>query len=39
VAMALALSKYFFKVLIALIDTPFIYLARNWNVKDRDWVG
>lgn len=37
-AMTLALSKYFFKVSIALIDTPFIYIARKWNLRDRDWV-
>lgn len=34
---ALAVAKYFFKVLIALIDTPFIYIAREWNVSHRDW--
>ena len=38
-AMQLALAKYFFKVIIALIDTPFIYWARNWNVDKRDWVS
>ena len=38
-AMTLAGSKYVFKVLIALIDTPFIYIARNWDVSDKDWVG
>ncbi|MCY4358571.1 MAG: queuosine precursor transporter [Gammaproteobacteria bacterium] len=37
-AMQLALAKYFFKVMIALIDTPFIYLAREWNMGNRDWV-
>ena len=36
-AMQLAAAKYVFKVLIALIDTPFIYLARTWDVKKRDW--
>lgn len=36
-AFNLALAKYFFKVLIALIDTPFIYLAREWDVSKRDW--
>ena len=36
-AMQLAMAKYVFKVLIALIDTPFIYLARNWDVSKRDW--
>ena len=38
-AMQLALAKYFFKVIIALIDTPFIYLAREWNVDKKDWVA
>nr|VFJ91576.1 MAG: hypothetical protein BECKH772A_GA0070896_100333 [Candidatus Kentron sp. H]VFJ92667.1 MAG: hypothetical protein BECKH772B_GA0070898_100323 [Candidatus Kentron sp. H]VFJ99459.1 MAG: hypothetical protein BECKH772C_GA0070978_100323 [Candidatus Kentron sp. H] len=38
-AYTLALAKYFFKVLIALVDTPFIYLARNWDVKSQDWRG
>ena len=38
-AMTLAGSKYVFKVLIALIDTPFIYIARNWDVADKDWVS
>jgi uncharacterized integral membrane protein (TIGR00697 family) len=36
-AIQLAMAKYVFKVLIALIDTPFIYLARSWNVHKRDW--
>ena len=38
-AMQLALAKYFFKVVIAIIDTPFIYLARGWNVKQKDWIN
>jgi len=38
-AMMLAGSKYIFKLLIALIDTPFIYIARNWDVSDKDWVA
>ena len=37
-AMQLALAKYLFKVLIAVIDTPFIYLARSWDVGSKDWV-
>jgi len=37
VAFSLALAKYFFKVLIALIDTPFIYLAKDWDVNKHDW--
>jgi queuosine precursor transporter len=36
-AIQLAMAKYVFKVLIALIDTPFIYLARNWDVTKKDW--
>ena len=28
-ALMLGLAKYFFKVLIALMDTPFLYLAKN----------
>lgn len=37
-ALELALSKYFFKVIIALLDTPFIYWARNWDLREKDWV-
>ena len=37
-AMQLALAKYAFKVAIALIDTPFLYWARSWDVRKRDWV-
>jgi len=37
-AMQLAAAKYLFKVIIALLDTPFIYWARSWNVGARDWV-
>ena len=36
-ALQLAGAKYVFKVIIALLDTPFIYWARNWNVSERDW--
>jgi len=36
-AIQLALAKYVFKVIIALIDTPFIYWARGWDVSDKDW--
>lgn len=28
----LALIKYVFKIIIALVDTPFIYWARHWDV-------
>ena len=38
-AMQLALAEYFFKAIIALIDTPFIYFARDWDVSDKDWVA
>ena len=37
VAFQLALVKYVFKVIIALIDTIFIYWARNWDMTDKDW--
>jgi len=33
-ALQLAVTKYIFKFLIAIIDTPFIYAARNWQVKE-----
>lgn len=38
-AMQLALAKYLFKLIIAIVDTPFIYLARSWETGDRDWVA
>lgn len=38
-AIELALVKYVFKVFIALLDTPFIYWARTWNVEALDWNG
>ena len=31
-AIQLALAKYLFKLVIAALDTPFIYWARNWAV-------
>jgi len=37
VAFQLALVKYVFKVIIALIDTIFIYWARNWDMSSKDW--
>lgn len=37
IAFQLAIVKYFFKVFIALIDTFFIYWARNWDMTDKDW--
>lgn len=36
-AIKLSLAKYLFKVIIALLDTPFIYWARSWDVSKRDW--
>ena len=31
VALSIALTKYGFKVIIALLDTVFIYFVRNWT--------
>ena len=31
------IASYVFKVLIALLDTPFIYWARRWDTTTRDW--
>jgi len=36
-ALQLAGAKYLFKVIIAMIDTPFIYWARGWKSENRDW--
>lgn len=36
-AIFLGLAKYVLKVLIALIDTPFIYWGRSWNPEPLDW--
>lgn len=36
-ALFLASAKYIFKVIIALIDTIFIYWARTWNLSHTDW--
>ncbi|OQY50437.1 MAG: VUT family protein [Candidatus Parabeggiatoa sp. nov. 2] len=36
-AIELALAKYIIKIIIALIDTIFIYWARNWDMSDKDW--
>ena len=33
-ALQLAAAKYVFKFAIAVIDTPFIYMACKWKVKD-----
>ena len=37
IAMKLAVAKYIFKVVIAVLDTPFIYLARSWDMHHKDW--
>ena len=31
VALSIALTKYVFKVIIAIVDTIFIYIVRNWT--------
>ncbi|MBD3646487.1 MAG: queuosine precursor transporter, partial [Pseudomonadales bacterium] len=36
-AIMLGLAKYLLKVIIALVDTPFIYWGRTWVVTDKDW--
>ncbi len=36
-AIQLAAAKYVFKVIIAIVDTPFIYLARTWDTRKKDW--
>ena len=36
-AIQLALAKYVIKVVIALIDTIFIYWARSWDLSKKDW--
>ena len=38
-ALELGLAKYAFKLFIAAFDTAFIYWARSWDVRDRDWVS
>lgn len=35
-AFHLGMAKYVFKVIIALLDTPFIYLARDWDVRAKE---
>jgi uncharacterized integral membrane protein (TIGR00697 family) len=37
-AIMLAFSKYIIKVIIAIIDTFFIYWARNWDMTEKDWI-
>lgn len=36
-AIELALAKYVFKVVVAVLDTPFIYWARSWGTGRNDW--
>jgi uncharacterized integral membrane protein (TIGR00697 family) len=36
-AIYLGFTKYVFKVVIALVDTIFIYWARDWDVTSKDW--
>lgn len=36
-ALQLGAFKYVFKFVIAVLDTPFIYWARTWDVRGRDW--
>ncbi len=36
-AIELRLSKYLIKLVIAALDTPFIYWGRSWNTSARDW--
>ncbi len=38
-AMQLALAKYVLKLVIALLDTPFLYWARTWDLREKDWVA
>ena len=37
VAIQLGMAKYLFKVIIAMIDTPFIYWGRSWELREKDW--
>ncbi|QGX03548.1 queuosine precursor transporter [Beggiatoa leptomitoformis] len=36
-AIELAIAKYILKVVVALMDTPFIYWAASWDMRHRDW--
>lgn len=36
-ALQLAAAKYVFKVIVAILDTPFIYWARSWGTGANDW--
>jgi uncharacterized integral membrane protein (TIGR00697 family) len=37
VAIQLGMAKYLFKVIIAMVDTPFIYWGRSWELREKDW--
>ncbi len=36
-AIELGISKYVIKLIIALLDTPFIYWGRRWDTRAIDW--
>ena len=36
-AIELGLAKYLFKLIIAAMDTPFIYWGLGWDVSRREW--
>ncbi len=36
-AIQLAAAKYVFKLIVAVLDTPFIYWARSWKIDHLDW--
>ena len=36
-AIELGVSKYLIKLVIAALDTPFIYWGRRWDTRARDW--
>jgi uncharacterized PurR-regulated membrane protein YhhQ (DUF165 family) len=36
-AIELGISKYLIKLVIAVLDTPFIYWGRRWDTRARDW--
>ncbi len=38
-AIELGVSKYLIKIVIAAVDTPFIYWGRRWDTRARDWRG
>ncbi|NIO09729.1 MAG: queuosine precursor transporter [Deltaproteobacteria bacterium] len=36
-AIELGVSKYLIKLVIAALDTPFIYWGRRWDTRKQDW--